>query len=135
MKEIGFECPICGKYYFRDFEGLEECPVCNWAINIVQYDNHDFSEGSNTLSVNEYRIEYAVLSNKSTRKEAEKLKEEFRRKRISMHKEFRELKSGQIAPSCEEMHQQFVDVRLLYVEKLNQLLMISTKSKDVTYAL
>lgn len=125
MIEVGFECPICGKYYFQDFDGLEECPVCYWVINIVQYDNHDFSEGSNTLSVNEYKIEYAVSNNKSTKETAKKLKEEFRSKRISMHKEFREIKIDQIAPSCEEMHQQFVVARLLYVEKLNQLLQLS----------
>ena len=121
MKEIGFKCPICGNYYFQEFDGLEECAVCNWVINIVQYDNHDFSEGSNTLSVNEYRIEHAVLNKEDTREAAEILREEFRSKRISMHKEFRELKTDQIAPSCEEMHQQFVAVRLLYVDKLKQL--------------
>ena len=122
MREVGFECPICGKYYFQEFDGLAECPVCNWVVNIVQYDNHDYSEGSNTLSVNEYRIEHTVSNNKSTKEAAKKLKEEFRSKRSSMHKEFREIKIDQIAPSCEEMHQQFVAVRLLYVEKLNQLL-------------
>ena len=121
MREVGFECPICGKYYFQDFDGLEECPVCNWIINIVQYDNHDFSEGSNTLSVDEYKIEHAVLNNENTIQAATKLKEEFRNKRIGMHKEFRELKTDQIAPSCEEMHQQFVAARLIYVGKLNQL--------------
>ena len=124
MIEVGFECPICGKYYFRDFDGLEECPVCDWVINIVQYDNHDFSEGSNTLSVNEYRIEHTVLNNKNTKESAKKYKDEFRNKRIGMHKEFRELKTDQIAPSCEIMHQQFVAVRLLYVERLNQLLQL-----------
>ena len=122
MREVGFECPICGKYYFQDFDGLAECPVCNWVVNIVQYDNHDFSEGSNTLSVDEYKIEHAVLNNENTMQAAAKLKEEFRNKRIGMHKEFRELKTDQIAPSCEEMHQHFVAARLLYIEKLNQLL-------------
>ncbi len=122
MIEVGFECPICGKYYFQDFDGLAECPVCNWIINIVQYDNHDFSEGSNTLSVDEYKIEHAVLNNENTMQAAAKLKEEFRNKRIGMHKEFRELKTDQIAPSCEEMHQHFVAARLPYIEKLNQLL-------------
>ena len=29
-------------------------------INIVQYDNHYFPEESNTLSVNEYRIEHTA---------------------------------------------------------------------------
>jgi len=122
VREVGFECPICGEYYFQDFDGLEECPVCNWIINIVQYDNHDFSEGSNTLSVNEYKIEHTVLNSKNTKEAAKKLREEFRGERIFMHKEFRGIKIDRIAPSCEEMHQQFVAVRLLYVEKLNQLL-------------
>ena len=122
MSEIGFECPICGKYYFQDFDGLEACPVCDWVINIGQYDNHDFSEGSNILSVDEFRIEHAVLNNKITEKAAKKLREEFHGERIRMHKEFREINSEQIAPSCEEMHQQFVVIRLKYVEKLNQLL-------------
>ena len=121
MIEVGFECPVCGKYYFQDFDGLAECPVCNWIINIVQYDNHDFSEGSNTLSVNEYRIEHVVLISENTKDSAKKLKEEFRNKRIGMHRKFREIKIDQIAPSCEEMHQQFVAARLIYVGKLNQL--------------
>lgn len=124
MIEVGFVCPICGKYYFQDFDGLAECPVCNWAINIVQYDNHDFSEGSNTLSVNEYRLEHTALNDRSIKEAAVKLKEEFESERIRMHKEFRALKSGDTAPSCEQMHQQFVAVRLVYVEKLNQLLQL-----------
>ena len=53
-----------------------------------------------------------------------KLKEEFESERIRMHKEFRALKSEQTAPSCEQMHQQFVTLRLMYVEKLNQLLQL-----------
>ncbi|PKM73544.1 MAG: hypothetical protein CVU91_04465 [Firmicutes bacterium HGW-Firmicutes-16] len=121
MREVGFECPICGKYYFQEFDSLEECPFCNWVVNIVQYDNYDFSEGSNALSVNEYRIEHTVLNNIITKEAAEILREEFRSKRNNMQKEFRVIKIEQTAPSCEEMCQQFVAVRLQYVEKLNQL--------------
>lgn len=122
MGDIGFECPICGKYYFQDFDGLEECSVCNWINNIVQYDDHDFSEGSNVLSVNEYRIEYAVLTNINTKDKAEKLKEEFRRERNKMHEEFRESKKENNTISCEEMTQQFIAARLRYMETLNQIL-------------
>ena len=126
MIEVGFECPICGKYYFQDFDGLAECPVCNWVNDIVQYDNHDFSEGSNILSVNEYMIEYAVLNNMNTKEVAEKLKEDFRSELVSIHEDFRKIKWGlrmdPKIPSCEEIHQQSVTARLKYMAKLNKLL-------------
>jgi len=61
------------------------------------------------------------LNSENTRQAAAKLKEEFRNKRIGMHKEFRELTIEQTAPSCEEMHKQLVAVRLIYVGKLMKL--------------
>lgn len=119
MREVGFECPVCGKYYFQHFDGLEACAVCNWVNDIVQYDNHESSEGSNILSVNEHKIEYAVLNNIYIKELAEKLKEEFRSELVNVHRDFRKIKWGLRTdpkiPSCEEIRQQLVNARLVYI--------------------
>lgn len=130
---VGFECPVCGKYYFQDFDELEECSVCSWINNIVQYDNNDAPEGTNILSVNEYKIEYAALSNEKTKEATKKLKEEFRKERNGLHEEYRKIKFDYMeeagVPSCEEMHQLMVSSRIAYMEKLNEII---KKAENIT---
>lgn len=127
MINSGFECPVCGKYYFQSFDELEDCSVCEWINNIAQYDDHDASEGTNTLSVKEYRIQYAALNNEKTKEAAKKLKDEFRKERNSLHQEYRKNKLDYMqeaagVPSCQEMHQLMVSSRLSYMDKLNEII-------------
>lgn len=46
-------CPVCGKYYFK--YPFEECPVCNWANDVVQEKYPEQKKWGNIMSLNEAR--------------------------------------------------------------------------------
>lgn len=119
----GFTCPVCGKYIFDDIESCEMCPVCGWEMNIVQFDNHDHSEGANILSVNESIVEYKMLKDDETSDQAKKLYERFRRLRNELQRDFRKgsLELGYVQPTCTELHNKFKEMRLQYVDDLKSL--------------
>ena len=49
-------CPVCKKYSF--IEPFEECPVCNWAFDIVQEEEPDLKNCGNIMSFNEAKEAY-----------------------------------------------------------------------------
>lgn len=122
MGKGGILCPVCGKFEFEDFEDLENCSVCGWKINIRQYDDHDFSDSTNALSVNEYKIEYEAMTNEKIAKEAEALKKDFYDRRFSMYREFREVTRAMGTQSCEDMSRKQHEQRLEYMEQLHALI-------------
>ncbi|MEA4896302.1 MAG: CPCC family cysteine-rich protein [Oscillospiraceae bacterium] len=121
MGKASITCPVCGKLEFEDFEDLENCSECGWKINITQYDNHDYSDGTNPLSVNEYKLQYAAVTNPKTAEAAKKLKDEFYDSRFALYKEYREVTRGKGTQSCSDMTDKLVALRLEYVEKLKEL--------------
>lgn len=117
----GIDCPVCGKDKFDDFSDFDVCSVCGWKINVIQYDDHDFSNGNNALSVNECKLEWSLLSGEKTRDKTQKLKDEFVETMYGLRREFREggrMKSGL---SCEDIRQKEVKERENYVERLREL--------------
>ncbi|NLV86887.1 MAG: hypothetical protein GX025_06690 [Clostridiales bacterium] len=118
---IGIECPVCGRDKFEDFSDLDSCSVCGWKINVVQYDDHDYSNGNNALSVNECKLEWSLLNNEKTKDTAQKLKSEFTEAMHGLRREFREkgrIKSGM---TCDEIRQREIKEREGYVERLEEL--------------
>ncbi|MFB0920938.1 MAG: CPCC family cysteine-rich protein [Oscillospiraceae bacterium] len=121
MGKAGISCPVCGKLEFEDFEDLENCSQCGWKINIRQYDDHDFSDGTNSLSVNEYKLQYAAMTNEKTAETAKRLKDEFYDTRYALYKEYRDVTRAKGTQSCADMTEKLVALRLAYVEKLKEL--------------
>ena len=124
MGKAVISCPVCGKLEFEDFEDLENCSQCGWKINIRQYDDHDFSDGTNALSVNEYRLQYAAITNEKAAEAAKRLKDEFYDTRYALYKEYRDVTRAKGTQSCADMMGKLVALRLAYVEKLKGLLEI-----------
>lgn len=117
----GINCPICGKYNFDDFSDYDVCSVCGWKINITQYDDHDFSNGTNILSVNDYRLEYTLLQNPETAPKVKAMKDEFMEEFNAIRREFRDggrLKSG---ITCEQSRGKEIAAREKYVLALKAL--------------
>lgn len=54
------ECPVCGKYKFREEGDYDICPVCDWENDGLQLANPDEDGGANELSLNEYKKEYEL---------------------------------------------------------------------------
>ncbi len=121
MGKASITCPVCGKLEFEDFEDLENCSQCGWKINIRQYDDHDFSDGTNPLSVNEYKIQYEALTNQKTAEAAKRLKDEFYDARYALYKEYREVTRAKGTQSCSGMTEKLVALRLSYMEELKNL--------------
>ena len=117
----GITCPICGKYSFEDFSDYDSCSVCGWKINITQYDDHDFSNGTNILSVNEYMLEYELLSDPQTRQQVEALRDEFMEEYRAVRKEFREGGRSRTGITCEQSRNKEITARENYVQKLKEL--------------
>lgn len=122
----GIDCPICGKYKFDDFSDYDACSVCGWKINITQYDDHDFSNGTNALSVNEYKLEYKLLSDPATAERAKALREEFLEAFHAVRKEFREGGRMKTGITCEESRAKEIAARESYAAALRRL---ETESK------
>lgn len=55
-----YQCPCCGKYTLelKPTNTFQECDVCHWVDDGVQYANHDFKGGFNKMSLNEARQAY-----------------------------------------------------------------------------
>lgn len=121
MSQTGIPCPICGKYFFDDFSDFDDCSVCGWKINIRQYDDHDFSDGTNALSVNEYKIQYALLTDERTKEKALELKTAYIDKVNGMRKRFREGGRTKTGIGCTEMMDDISGARVEYVEQLRTL--------------
>ena len=121
MGKASINCPVCGKLEFEDFEDYENCSQCGWKINIRQYDDHDFSDGTNPLSVNEYKLQYAAVTNEKTAETAKKLKDKFYEERYALYKEYREVTRAKGTQSCSDMTDKLVALRLSYMEKITGL--------------
>ncbi len=117
----GIICPICGKYEFEDFSDFDACSVCGWKINIVQYDDPDFSNGVNPLSVNEYKLEYDLLNKPSTAETVKALREEFNENFRAVRRIFREGGRTRTGITCQESRDKEIAVREQYVQKLRNL--------------
>lgn len=117
----GIICPVCGKYEFDDFIDFDVCSVCGWKINITQYDDPNFSNGVNVLSVNEHKLEYALLNNPATAEKAKALKEEFLESFRAVRKVFRDGGRMRTGITCEQSREKEIELREQYAQKLRDL--------------
>lgn len=117
----GIECPICGKYKFEDFSDFDSCSVCGWKINIIQYDDHNFSNGTNALSVNEFKLEFKLLNDERTKEKAQALKTAFVERCNAMRQEFREGGRTKTGISCDDIRSREIAAREEYVAQLREL--------------
>lgn len=44
-------CPVCKKHSFT--EPFEDCPICNWANDVVQEEHPDWQHCGNFMSLND----------------------------------------------------------------------------------
>ncbi len=49
-------CPVCKKHNFT--EPFEDCPICNWANDVVQEEQPDLQHCGNFMSLNEAKKAY-----------------------------------------------------------------------------
>lgn len=54
-----YKCPCCGCYALAEDKEYEICPVCFWERDSVQEKQPDFAGGSNIMSLNQARKNYA----------------------------------------------------------------------------
>ena len=48
------KCPVCGEHEFKKHNDFDDCEVCDWENDGVQYRNPDVG-GANEMSLNEAR--------------------------------------------------------------------------------
>ena len=48
-------CPICKKFEFEEWASFDNCTVCGWEDDALQYEDQDYAGGANRLSANQYR--------------------------------------------------------------------------------
>lgn len=65
------ECPVCNRYEFEQDNDYDVCNVCGWENDGLQLDDPDDWGGANDLSLNNTRLEYALLMNPSTSRETQ----------------------------------------------------------------
>ena len=51
-------CPICGKTEFESWGDYDDCPICGWYNDGLQYNDHNYEGGCNKKSVNQYKKEW-----------------------------------------------------------------------------
>lgn len=60
-------CPVCGKYKFKEIGKYEICPICKWEDDPIQR-KHPFNKGgANKISLQQYRKNYKRLAKSSGR--------------------------------------------------------------------
>ena len=97
------------------------CDVCGWENSIAQYDDHDYAEAQNALSVNELRLEYQLLTDEKTKDKTETYRKSYREERDKVYAVYRARRKALEPFSCEDVKGQCVSIRLDYVEKLKML--------------
>ena len=53
-------CPVCGQTSFKCWSDYEQCDVCGWYNDGIQYTNHDYEGGCNKKSVNQLKEEWQI---------------------------------------------------------------------------
>lgn len=60
--QIGILCPVCGKYLFviDEYNAQDYCTECGWIFDEEQIGNPDLKNGSNDITLNEYKEWYKI---------------------------------------------------------------------------
>ena len=116
-----FLCPVCGKYEFEEFGDFDICPVCDWENDFVQNQNPDITGGANTLSLNQARLEYMLLSNPLTQEQTKQYQKEFYQEYRHIRQRF-DIKNYTLEQEkAEQQRQAFISAIEKYIENLFQM--------------
>jgi len=85
-------CPVCNADNEWEHPDFGFCVVCRWQDDRVQLDDPDYFGGANALSLNAYRLQYALLGDQSTSSAVQESKEAYRNKRGDIYKRFADSK-------------------------------------------
>ena len=55
-------CPVCGQTEFECWGDYDDCLVCGWTNDGLQYNDHDYVHGFNDKSVNQLKKEWKEKS-------------------------------------------------------------------------
>ena len=59
------KCPVCSEYDFIKHNDFDDCEVCDWENDGIQYNNPNFAGGANKMSLNEARTAWNAIKIKS----------------------------------------------------------------------
>ena len=114
------ECPVCGKYCFD--EEYDICPICGWENDGVQADDHNYAGGANHLSVNEARIEFFLLKEKSVREEVIRCREAYEEECLEIWKRYAGINYVKFPEKRKQERDDFREARKKYIDTLNHIL-------------
>ena len=116
------KCAVCGKHEFPEMDSFDICPLCGWEDDGVQNDDHNYAGGANSLSVNEARIEFFLLTNESTKVAAEECKKVYGEKCRAIYTRYAGLHRVKEPEKAKEEKADFRAVRKKYMDELNNIL-------------
>lgn len=122
MQDSDFLCPVCKKYYFEDFDAFETCPECGWEGNQSQFDDHDMSDGRNSLSVNEHKIQYAAMQIAALKPQIKALQRDFLKQRWDIKELMRDFASGSTVEDFKMTKPAFEQCRTNYLNAIKELM-------------
>lgn len=53
------KCPVCGKYWFEEYDSFDICDVCGWEDDAYQEENPDEEGCANQMSLKQAKNAYA----------------------------------------------------------------------------
>ncbi|MDE6208223.1 MAG: hypothetical protein K2M73_00940 [Lachnospiraceae bacterium] len=116
------ECPVCGKHEFPEENSFDICPICGWENDGVQADDHNYAGGANHLSVNEARIEFFLLKEKSTYEAVIRCQQKFEEECHKIHKRYARLNYVKEPEKSKQRVEDFKKARDNYLNDLNNIL-------------
>lgn len=114
MSILGKPCPVCGCESYSQAGSYEPCERCGWLKDAVQDCSPRQWGGANLLSVNEARVEYALLSSSEAASTVAAAKNSYRERYDAVRRSgvSREL----LAEQLRELHREYVGL----LEKYSQ---------------
>lgn len=122
------KCPVCGKYEFPEKDSFNICPICGWEDDGVQNDDHNCAGGANSLSVNEARIEFFLLTNESTNVAADECRKVYDEECGEIYEKYDGLDRVKKPRKAKQETADFKAVREKYMDTLNDLLQRTEKT-------
>ncbi len=116
------KCPVCGKYDFPEENTFDICEICGWENDGVQAADHNYAGGANHLSVNEARIEFFLLNEKSLQKIVVKCKQEFEQECCEIQKRYAGTNYVEEPQKAKHQADDFKKARQKYLSALNDIL-------------
>lgn len=113
-------CPVCGEYSFEFPDDYDICPICGWENDGVQRKQKDYWGGANYLSVNEAKIVYSLLQDKTTKSKVSEIIYRYEQRNIEIYNQFRGIDYR--TPKGEECSNAFTQAHNDFIIELGKLL-------------